>query len=232
VLQLSSLPNTHTQAPGARQLQEARALEQRIRALLEQRLCKKKLAFDAAADVAADGDAEEGGMDATEEMPALIEAVFAHVQGPQAALRPPALSVLLCLVRAAANHLATHPTTTITTTTTTSSSSGGWVQALTERLQGALRTFAAKKNSRLAPKIWCVVVAPPPTILLPVFALNHTHPPISVVPPYHPYSRRPHNREEIVSRFPDLAVQALLPGLLAAVGGDAKAAFLRAECCR
>jgi hypothetical protein len=42
----------------------------------------------------------------------------------------------------------------------------------------------------------------------------------------------PHNREEIVTRFPDLAVQALLPGLLAAVGGEAKAAFLRAECCR
>ena len=154
-------------------------MEQRIRALLEQRLCKKKLAFDAAgtADTDADGDEEEG-MDATEEMPALIEAVFAHVQGPQAALRPPALGVLLCLVRAAANHLATHPTPTITTTTSSSSSSsshgsGGWVQVLTERLQGALRTFATKKNSRLAPKIWCVAVAPPhlSTFLLPFFAL-------------------------------------------------------------
>ena len=39
-------------------------------------------------------------------------------------------------------------------------------------------------------------------------------------------------REEIVTRFPDLAVHVLLPGLLAAVGGGAKAAFLRAECCR
>ena len=151
-------------------------MEQRIRALLEQRLCKKKLAFDAAdtADTDAYGDEEGEGMDATEEMPALIDAVFAHVQGPQAALRPPALGVLLCLVRAAANHLATHPipTTTITTSSTSSSShgKGGWVQVLTERLQGALRTFATKKNSRLAPKIWCVV-AFLPTILLPFFAL-------------------------------------------------------------
>ena len=157
------------QAPGARQLQEARALEQRVRALLEQRLCKKKLAFDPA------GDDEEGGDEGTGgggeggeggELGALVAAVFGHLQGPQAALRPPALAVLMCLVRAAANHLSNHPdevTTGSSTSTSSSSSSGsgavgsGWVRALTGRLQTALHTFATKKNSRLAPKIWCVL---------------------------------------------------------------------------
>ena len=73
------------------------------------------------------------------EVAALIAEIFKGLSSPVMALRPVALSALLCITRAAVSTANTDPNCRAT---------------ISSSLQAALVEFASKKNSRLAPKIF------------------------------------------------------------------------------
>ena len=96
----------------------------------------------AAAETAKQQEMEDREVSATEmraEVATLIAEIFKGLSSPVIALRPVALSALLCITRAAVSTANTDPDCRAT---------------IASSLRAALVEFASKKNSRLAPKIF------------------------------------------------------------------------------
>ena len=210
-------------AASSQSMQEGRVFEQRLRIIIEQKLCKKKFQLITnitdSADVSATAvvpvteivttdpggkkvkqtkkmleqvreekeredkkkleeqlELEESSSELRQEIIALTTEIFRYLACTIAPLRPVALSALLCITRAAVST----PNTDVQCKTVISSA-----------LQAAFREFSAKKNSRLAPKIF----------------------------------------EELIQRYPDFCVASFLDDLVSSCA-SAKSSFLRAECCR